>query len=78
MTDTKWTHAQGLVEHENGWLVYVDLLIDADGLIHDGHGFPLTPTTDTVELRGWGSMDGMATIYINDGGREIRVPDSEL
>ena len=73
-TDTKWTHTQGLAEHENGGLIYVDLLVDEDGLIHDGHGSALTRTDETVTLRGWGSMDGTARIYTNDGGREIRVP----
>lgn len=66
------TETTGYHRTDDGSLERVTLLLDGDTLC-DPRGYPLTRTTETAELLGWGK-DGPALVYRNDGGREVLYP----
>lgn len=65
----------GYHRNDDGSLERVQLLLDGD-TICDRRGYPLTPTEEIAELKGWGEDDGPALVYRNDGGQELLLPVS--
>jgi hypothetical protein len=67
----------GYLRETDGTLEPVALLRDGDGDLTDLHGYPLERTDETAELLGWGDTDELtrASVWRNDGGREILVPE---
>jgi hypothetical protein len=73
MTTTEIT---GYHRTDSGLLEPVTLPV-IDGDLCDPRGYPLARTDETAELVGWGESDGPARVWINEGGREILVPEPE-